>query len=164
MRVTDRPLRPLFKDGFYNDVQINAMVMSADKVHETDMQCVNLASCILTLSEIPFMGPVGAVRIGRINGELVIEPTVDQIAESDMDLVYVGTKDKTMMIEGEAEEIPEEDMIAAMKVAHEAIQPIIEAQLELRRKMGLPDKVARELEPVLVLLGPKGGFGHAAVQ
>jgi len=144
MRVTDRPLRPLFKAGFYNDVQINAMVMSADREHETDMQCVNLASCVLTLSEIPFMGPVGAVRIGRINGELIIEPTVSQIAESDMDLVYVGTKDKTMMIEGEAEEIPEADMIAAMKVAHEAIQPIIEAQLELRRKMGLPDKVVEE--------------------
>ena len=141
MRVTDRPIRPLFPAGYHNDVQINAMVMSADGIHETDTLTMNLASTILTISEIPFQGPLGAVRMGRVNGEFVVEPTVQQMAESDLDLIYAGTREKTMMIEGEASEIKDEDLIAAMKLAHEAIVPIIDSQLKLRSDMGLPEKV-----------------------
>jgi polyribonucleotide nucleotidyltransferase len=147
MRVTDRPIRPLFPKGYHNDVQINAMVMSVDGEHEPDMQCINAASAALTLSEIPFMGPIGAVRVGRVDGELVIEPTQEQILASDLNLVYVGTREKTMMIEGDADEVPEDEMITAMRLAHETIVPIVDAQLELRRMMGLPDKVV-EVVPV----------------
>jgi polyribonucleotide nucleotidyltransferase len=145
MRVTDRPIRPLFPEGYFNDVQINGFVMACDGINEPDMHFVNAASTCLVLSDIPFKGPIGAVRIGRIGGEFIINPTVDQMAESSLNLVYVGTKEKTMMIEGDAEEISEADVVAAMKVAHEAIQPIIEGQLELRRKIGKADKVVEDV-------------------
>ncbi|MFA5687856.1 MAG: polyribonucleotide nucleotidyltransferase [Kiritimatiellales bacterium] len=140
-RVTDRPLRPLFPKGYYNDVQINNMLMSCDGTIDTDFLSVNASSAALTISEIPFMGPIAAVRIGRVNGEFVIMPTHAELAQSDLDLTYAGTADLPLMIEGSANEISEADFVAAMKVAHEAIQPIIKAQLELRKQLGLPEKV-----------------------
>ena len=141
MRVTDRPIRPLFPEGYCNDVQINNMVMACDGLQEPDMLSVNASSAALMLSEVPFMGPIGAVRIGRIDGEFVIEPSHEQMAASDLNLVYVGIKEKMMMIEGDADELPEEVMIEAIKVAHQAIQPIIEAQHELRKALGKEPKV-----------------------
>ena len=139
-RITDRPIRPLFPDGYYNDVQVNNMVISADGENETDTLAVNAASASLTISEIPFMGPIGAVRIGRINGEFVINPTQKQRKESDLDLIYAGTRDRFLMMEGSAKEITEEDFLAAMKRAHVEVVKIIDAQLELRRLLGKPDK------------------------
>jgi len=147
MRVTDRPIRPLFPEGYHNDVQINMMLMSTDGQQETDSMAINSASAALTISEIPFQGPIGAARVGRVNGEFVLEPTQDQMRESDLELVYAGTRDKMLMMEGEAKEISDEDMVAALKFAHAAIVPIIDAQLELRRALGLADKVI-ELKPV----------------
>ena len=141
MRVTDRPIRPLFPEGYRNEVQINMMLMSTDGRQETWSMAINAASAGLTLSEIPFQGPIGAVRVGRVDGELILEPTQEQMLESDLELVFAGTRDKMLMMEGEAKEIPEADMLAALKFAHQAIVPIIDAQLELRRSLGLPDKV-----------------------
>ena len=139
-RITDRPIRPLFPEGYYNDVQINSMVISADGENETDTLAVNAASAALTISEIPFMGPIGAVRIGRVNGEFVINPTQKQRLDSDLDLLYAGTHDRFLMMEGSAKEITEEDFLAAMKRAHVEVVKIVEAQLQLRRDLGKPDK------------------------
>jgi len=147
MRVTDRPIRPLFPEGYHNDVQINMMLMSTDGQQETESMAINAASTALTLSEIPFQGPIAAVRVGRVNGEFVLEPSQEQMKESDLELVYAGTRDKMLMMEGEAKEVADKDMVAALKFAHEAVVPIIDAQLELRRTMGLPDKVV-ETTPV----------------
>ncbi len=141
MRVTDRPIRPLFPEGYHNDVQINMMLMSSDGKQETDSLAINAASTALTISEIPFQGPIGAVRVGIINGEIVLEPSQEQMLESDLELVFAGTRDKMLMMEGEAKEISDEMMIKALKAAHAAIVPIIDAQLELRKTLGLPEKV-----------------------
>jgi polyribonucleotide nucleotidyltransferase len=145
MRVTDRPIRPLFPEGYHNDVQINMMLMSTDGTQEIDSMAINAASASLVLSEVPFQGPIGAVRVGRINGKFILEPTQAEMLESDLELVYAGTRDKMLMMEGEAQEISDADMVAALKFAHAAIVAIVDAQLELRRKIGLPDKVIEEI-------------------
>ncbi|MFA7368546.1 MAG: polyribonucleotide nucleotidyltransferase, partial [Kiritimatiellales bacterium] len=139
-RVTDRPLRPLFPKGYCNDVQINNMLLSCDGQIDTDFLSVNASSAALVLSEVPFMGPIAAVRIARVDGQFVICPTHDQLLKSDLDLTYAGTAALPLMIEGSAKEISEANFVAAMKLAHEAIQPIIKAQLELRKQLGLPEK------------------------
>jgi polyribonucleotide nucleotidyltransferase len=146
-RVTDRPIRPLFAEGFFNDVQINNMLISADGENESDILSINAASCALQLSELPFLGPIGAVRVGRINGQFVLCPDQSQMDQSDLDLVYVGRHDLPMMIEGSAKEISNADMVAAMKFGHEAVMRICEAQDELRAKMGLPPKTFTETLP-----------------
>ena len=145
MRVTDRPIRPLFPEGYHNDVQINMMLMSTDATMDTESMAINAASTALMISEIPFMGPIGAVRVGRVNGEFILEPNREQMAQSDLELVYAGTRDKMLMMEGEAKEIPDEAMIEAMKFGHEAVVMIIDAQLELRSKLGLPTKVVEQV-------------------
>jgi polyribonucleotide nucleotidyltransferase len=139
MRVTDRPIRTLFPEGFHREVQINNMLMASDCTCDTDFLSINASSAALMLTDLPFGGPIGGVRVARINGEFVINPTHEDMLKSDLDLTYVGTADKTMMIEGSAEEISEADFIAAMKLAHEAIQPIIAAQFQLRKQLGLPE-------------------------
>ena len=144
-RATDRPIRSLFPDGFRNEVQINCAMLCADGENESDVLCMNAASTALTLSEIPFFGPLGAVRVGRINGQFVINPThTEMAAGSEINLIYVGTRELPMMIEGHASEVGEDVMVAAMKAAHEAIQPLIDAQLQLRKALGLPEKVVAE--------------------
>lgn len=140
MRVTDRPIRSLFPKGFYNEVQINNMLFSCDGLYDTDFLSVNASSAALVLSEAPFMGPIAAVRIGRVNGQFIICPTHAELAQSDLDLTYAGTAALPLMIEGSAKEISEADFVTAMKLAHEAIQPILQAQLELRKQLGLPEK------------------------
>ncbi|HEY5621262.1 MAG TPA: polyribonucleotide nucleotidyltransferase, partial [Pontiella sp.] len=141
MRVTDRPIRTLFPDGFYREVQINNMLISCDQKLDTDILSVNAASAALTLTELPFQGPIGAVRIARNDGEWIINPNHEQLAASDIDLTYCGSRDKVMMIEGTAREMPETEFIAAMKRAHEEVIKIIDGQLELRKAVGLPEKV-----------------------
>ncbi len=147
MRVTDRPIRPLFPNGFFRDVQINNMLVSCDQKLDTDILSVNAASAALMISELPFMGPIGAVRIGRINGEWAVNPEHAKLEESDLDLTYCGTREKTMMIEGSAKEISEADFVAAMQRAHEEVVKICNAQFELRKALGLPEKVVEA--PVL---------------
>jgi polyribonucleotide nucleotidyltransferase len=146
-RVTDRPIRPLFPKGFINDVQIFNQLLSSDSQEIPDILCINSASASLTLTEAPFMGPIGAVRVGRVEGEFVLNPTHLEMENSDLNLIYVGTRDLPMMIEGDAKEVREADIIAAMKLAHESVVKLIDAQLELRRLAGLPDKVVEP--PVL---------------
>jgi polyribonucleotide nucleotidyltransferase len=141
MRVTDRPIRTLFPDNFHREVQINNMLLSCDGTLDTDILSVNAASTALTLTDLPFNGPIGAVRIVRNDGEWIINPNHDQLAASDIDLTYCGSRDKVMMIEGSAKEIPEADFIEAMKTAHVEVVKIIDGQLELRKALGLPEKV-----------------------
>ncbi len=140
-RMCDRPIRPLFPDGYYNDVQVNSMLVSCDGEHEGDVAAVNAASAVLHLSDVPFMGPIGCVRIGRINGEWIINPSHTQREQSDLDLLYAGLRGKFLMMEGSAKEISEADFLAAMKRAHEEVEKIIDLQIEMRRAMGKPDKV-----------------------
>ena len=139
-RMCDRPIRPLFPDGYYNDVQVNSMLVSCDGKHEADILAVNAASAALHLSDVPFMGPIGCVRIGRINGEWVINPSHDERAQSDLDLLYAGLRGKFLMMEGSAKEISEADFLAAMTRAHEEVEKIIDLQIEMRRALGKPDK------------------------
>ena len=139
-RMCDRPIRPLFPDGYYNDVQVNSMLIQSDGTREADFLAVNASSAALHISEIPFMGPIGCVRIGRVDGEWVINPTHDQKAKSDIDLLYAGIRGKFLMMEGSAAEVSDEDFLAALKRAHEEVEKIIDLQIEMRRALGKPDK------------------------
>ncbi|NQT92049.1 MAG: polyribonucleotide nucleotidyltransferase, partial [Lentisphaerae bacterium] len=151
-RLTDRPIRTLFPSHYRNDVQINNMLLSADGKNDSDMLSILAASAALTISEIPFMGPIAGVRVGRVNGTLIINPTHEEREESDLDLVYASTIDLPLMIEGEASEVTEKELVEAMKFAHEECVKLVNAQLELRRKLGLPDKVVEQPEAEKVLL------------
>lgn len=146
-RITDRPIRPLFPDGYRNDVQVNCMVLSADGEYDPDVLAVNAASAALHISEIPFMGPIGCVRVGRVNGEFVINPTHTQRKESDLDLIYAGTRERFLMMEGSAREISEADFLAAMKRGHEEVVKIVDAQHELRKSLGKSEKSIEEQAP-----------------
>ena len=139
-RMTDRPLRPLFPKGYFYETQIISVLLSADGEHDPDILSINGASAALMVSDIPFDGPVGAVRIGRINGEFVVNPTHSQRAESDLDLVYVGNENDVIMIEGAANEIPEEDFIKALEFAREPVRLIVQAQKELAAKVNKPKR------------------------
>jgi len=136
-RMTDRPLRPLFPEGYFCEVQVQAILMSADGENDSDILAINGASAALTISDIPWNGPLGAVRVGRINGQLIANPTHSQQAESDLDLVYVGTEKDMMMIEGCAREISEADMAAAMEFAHGYAKQIIAVQKQLAAQLGV---------------------------
>jgi polyribonucleotide nucleotidyltransferase len=135
-RLTDRPIRPLFPKGWYNEVQVQTVVLSADGENDPDILSTIGASAALMVSDIPWDGPLGAVRVGRIKGKLIANPTHTEQAESDLDLVYVGNTNDIVMYEGSAKEITEADFNAALKYAHEAIQPLIAAQKELVAKAG----------------------------
>jgi polyribonucleotide nucleotidyltransferase len=122
MRLTDRPIRPLFPKGYKNDVQVVLTVLSADQENDPDILAVNGASAALSVSSIPFLGPVGAVRVGRINGEFVANPTTSQLEESEMDLVVAGTRDAIMMVEAGAKILPEAVMLDAITWGHNELQ------------------------------------------
>ena len=137
-RLTDRPIRPLFPKGFRNDTQIICYALSADQENDYDVLAVNAASAALAISPAPFEGPIGCVRVGTVNGQLTHNPTISQMAKSEMDLVVAGTRDRVMMIEAGANEVPEERMIEAIEFAREGIRASIEAQEELVRQVGKP--------------------------
>ena len=139
-RLTDRPLRPLFDKNIRNDVQVIMFSMSADGVNPLDVLAINAASAAVMISDIPWAGPVGAVRVGRVNGELIINPTFSQMAESDLDLRIAGTHDAILMVECGAYEIPEADMVAALMAGHQAIRPIVEAQIKMAAEIGKPKR------------------------
>src|SRR5256885_2953734 len=117
-RMTDRPLRPLFPAGYLYDTQIISMLLSADGQNDPDILAMNGASAALCISDIPFAGPIGAVRVGRVNGQLIAKPTHDESGQSDLDLVYVGTENDVIMIEGSANEMPEAEFTKALEFAH----------------------------------------------
>ncbi len=160
-RVTDRPLRPFFPDGFRNDVQINNMLMSTDGENESDILSILAASTALMISEIPFFGPIAAVRVGRVQGQFKLNPTHTEMQGSDLNLVYAGTRDLPVMIEGNADEISEADMVAAMKFAHTAMAPLCDAQLKLRELLGKGPKVVTEKQVDQSLLNLARDLGGA---
>jgi polyribonucleotide nucleotidyltransferase len=133
-RLIDRPIRPLFPRGWYNEVQVQSIVLSADGENDPDMLSLVGASAALLVSDIPWDGPLGAVRIGRINGKFVANPTHAEMAESDVDIVYVGNATDIVMFEGSAKEITDADFNAALKFGQEACLPLIEAQKQLASK------------------------------
>jgi len=135
-RLIDRPLRPLFPSGMRNEVQVIAMPLSVDNDHLPDVLSIIGASAALTVSDIPFNGPVGAVRIGKVNGEFVINPSFDQVENGDLDLVVAGTKDYIVMVEAGANEVSEAEVLEALQLAHEHIKPLCVIQEELAAKVG----------------------------
>lgn len=140
-RLTDRPIRPLFPEGYKDDVQVVITVLSADQENDPDILGTLAASAALTISEIPFLGPIGAVRVGIVNGAFVINPTFDQLKESDLDLVVSGTVDAIMMVEAGANLITEEKMAEAIEFGHNAIKALVALQEELRAKVGKEKRV-----------------------
>lgn len=130
-RLIDRSIRPLFPEGFTHDVQITAMVLSSDGVTDPDILCMNGASAALTVSDVPFAGPIGAVRIGRVNGTLVVNPSIPDCEETDLDLVVAGSKTALLMVEGGAEEVTEDVLLEALELALTEIRRICEAQEQL---------------------------------
>ncbi len=139
-RLIDRPCRPLFPEGFRNDTQVIATVMSTDKENPTDILAMTAASAALHISDIPWSGPLAAVRVARVNGELVAFPTFEQVATSDIDLVVSASKDAIVMVEGGAAEASENDLIDALMFAHRTAQPILELIERMRAAVGKPKK------------------------
>ena len=137
-RLCDRPCRPLFPEGFLNEVQIVGQLLSADQINEADIPMVNGASAALAISEIPWNGPIAAVRIAEIDGQFVANPTIEQMFSSSLDLIYVGNEKDMLMIEGSADQIPEDRFIEALAFAHQSIQPIIRGIKELVALCGKP--------------------------
>jgi len=140
MRLTDRPIRPLFPKGYKNDVQIVLTVLSTDQENDPDILAINGASAALSVSSIPFLGPIGAVRVGRINGQFVTNPTNSQLDESEMDLVVAGTRDAVMMVEAGANILPEAVMADAITFGQAELQKSIDLQLKLVEAAGKPKK------------------------
>jgi polyribonucleotide nucleotidyltransferase len=133
-RLIDRPIRPLFVEGFRNETQVIATVLSYDLENDTDILALVASSAALTLSGIPFMGPVGAARVGYIDGEYVLNPTIEQQKVSALDLVVAGTQDAVLMVESEAKELSEEIMLGAVMFGHRGFQPVIEAIIRLAER------------------------------
>ncbi len=135
-RLVDRPMRPLFPDDLRNDVQIIVTALSHDQINDIDMLSINAASAALIISDVPFTNPVGACRIGLINGELVVNPTIPEMAYSDLDLRVAGSSDAIVMVECGANEVDEETMVRALKLAHESVQEFISVQETMRAEIG----------------------------
>jgi polyribonucleotide nucleotidyltransferase len=133
-RLIDRPIRPLFVEGFKNDTQVIVTVLSHDMENDPDIVAMVAASAALTLSGVPFLGPIGAARVGVIDGQFVLNPMIDEMAKSDLDLVVAGTADAVMMVESEAKELPEQQMLEAVMFGHRGFQPVIQAIIRLAEK------------------------------
>ena len=142
-RLIDRPIRPLFVKGFKNETQVIATVVSHDLENDADIVAMAAVSAALTISGLPFQGPIGAARVGYIDGEYVLNPTLDQMEETSLDLVVAGTKDAVLMVESEADELSEDIMLGAVMFGHREFQPIIEACIKLGEKAA---KEPREVE------------------
>ena len=151
-RLTDRPLRPLFDKDMRNEVQVMLLTLSADKENPLDILAVNAASAAMIISDIPWAGPIGAVRVGRVNNELIANPTYQQIAESDLDLRVAGTRDAILMVECGSDEISEDVMVEALVFAHKSIQPTIDILEKMAAEVGKPKRevVINRLDEELV--------------
>jgi polyribonucleotide nucleotidyltransferase len=178
-RLIDRPIRPLFADGYRCDTQVIVTVLSHDLENDPDILAMVAASAALTLSGVPFMGPIGAARVGFINNEFVLNPQIDEMQESQLDLVVAGTADAVLMVESEAKELPEEAMLGAVMFGHRHFQPVIEAIIQLAEKaakeprdFALPDNEALDKEILgLIEQDLRAGYAipgkqerHAAVE
>ena len=150
-RLTDRPIRPLFTKGWFNECQVYGLLLSADGENEPDVMSILGASAALMVSDIPWAGPLGAVRVGRVDGKFVANPTNDEMAESDLDLLYVGNETDVVMYEGSADQITEADFIEALKFGQECCIPQIAAQKELAAKCG---KEKRDISDQLFVVPP----------
>lgn len=139
-RLIDRPIRPLFPEGFRNDVQVVATVLSVDQNNPPDIPAMIGASCALSLSDIPFGGPIGGVRVGLINNQLIINPTVSEQEKSDLNLVVAGTKDAVLMVEAGANEVPEQTILDAISFGHDVIREIVAFQEKLAAEVGKPKR------------------------
>ncbi len=148
----DRPIRPLFPKGYIDEVQIQAMVLSSDMQNDADVHAMNGAAAALMISPLPFQGPIGSVRVGRIEGKLIPFPTQLQLEESDLDMIVSGNQREVVMIEGFAQEIPEAEMIEAITFAHNVIREIIDLQLELVQKVNPTKMQFTALDDSLCLL------------
>lgn len=154
-RLVDRPLRPLFPKGFHNDVQVIITVLSADLVYDPDIMAITAASAALMQTGAPFGGPVAGVRVGLVDGQLVLNPTYEQRAKSELDLVVAGTKDAVMMVEAGAHEVPEEIIVQAIEFGHQKLQPAIALQEDMVKKLRVkngeypiekaPDELAQKI-------------------
>ena len=142
-RLTDRPLRPLFAHGMRNEVQVMMFSISADGINPLDILAINAASAAMMISDIPWGGPVGAVRVGRVDGAFVINPTFAEMDKSDLDLRLAGTRNAILMVECGADEIPEDVMVAALELGHKSIQPIIDLQIQMQAEIGKPKREAK---------------------
>ena len=142
-RLIDRPIRPLFADGWRNETQVIVTTLSHDLENDPDILALVASSAALTLSGAPFKGPIGAARVGFSNNEYILNPTLEEMAESQLDLVVAGTQDAVLMVESEAKELPEEIMLGAVMFGHRHFQPVIEAIIELAEKAA---KEPRELD------------------
>ncbi|CAL4886676.1 unnamed protein product [Urochloa decumbens] len=139
-RIIDRPIRPLFPRGFYHEVQITVNVLSSDGKQDPDVMAANASSAALMLSDIPWNGPIGVIRVGRIDGNFILNPTVDELGLSDLNLVYACSRDKTLMIDVQAREITERDLQAGMKLAHSEAIKCIDPQIRLAKRAGKEKK------------------------
>src|SRR5438034_3753055 len=157
-RLTDRPILPLFPKGFRNDVQIIVSAWSADQENDYDVLAVNAASAALTISNAPFDGPIGCVRVGTVDGELTLNPTIQQMEESTLYLIVAGTRDSIMMMEAGAHEVTEDFLIQALALAQEGIKKICDAQMDLQRASGKPKMEFIVAVPDAARLGPVTSF------
>jgi len=145
-RFIDRSIRPLFADGYNDDTQITATVLSSDPENTADMCAFIGASAALSISEIPFLGPIGAVRLGRLGDEFLINPSVEQAAECDIELIVAGHRKSIVMVEGKANQVPESQMVGALREAHAEIIRVIETIESLQSKIGKPKLVMQPAE------------------
>ncbi|MCK4488163.1 MAG: polyribonucleotide nucleotidyltransferase, partial [Desulfobacterales bacterium] len=150
-RIIDRPIRPLFPKDYRHETQVIATVLSVDKENDPDMLAVTGASAALEVSDIPFAGPIACVRVGRINGRFRVNPTREEVKNSDINLIVAGSKDAVVMVEGEGLFVKEEDILEAIFFGHRALQPIIDLQVKLKEAVGLPKRPApvSEIDEVL---------------
>jgi polyribonucleotide nucleotidyltransferase len=163
-RMTDRPIRPLWPKGYRNETQVVATVLSTDQVNAFDILCINGASAALCVSDLPFQGPIGAVRIGLIDDEFVINPTLQEMDESDLDLIVAGSADAISMVEAGANEVDEDTVLEALQIAHDEIRKICTAQEELRAKAGKAKWEVTEVSVDPEMLAKVESAGRAAIE
>ncbi len=160
-RLTDRPIRPLFPKGWYNEVQVQSILLSADGENDPDILSIIGASTALMISDIPWDGPLGAVRVARVDGKFIANPAHSERQKSDLDLIYVGNTTDVVMFEGSAKEISEADFSAALEFGHECCQPLIAAQKELAAKVGKPKReITLNIVPDDILAGSQSPGGR----
>ena len=158
-RLIDRPLRPLFPKGFRDEVQVLANVISADQENDSDVLALTGASAAVCISSIPFEGPVAGARIGRINGQFVLNPTISELKDSELNFMFAANREAVVMVEGEANFVPEAVVAEALAWAHKEIQPLIDAQDEFTRKVGKEKMALKEMPDLSGLTE----FGRSAV-
>src|SRR5512133_1346912 len=163
-RLIDRPIRPLFPETFLNDTQIMAPVISADKDNDPGILAMIGASAALEVSDIPFFGPIAGVKVGRVNGEFVANPTAEQLLASDMEIVVAASRDAICMVEGGANVLPEDVMLDAIFFGHKVIQPILDAQEELKAKAAVAKREVVEQTVDVELKAKVDALAHGRIK